>query len=260
VLVFLKNMNSPTITIFTCSYNKPQYVLEAINSILDQTFTDFEYIIIENSDDGKTRKIVHSVKDKRIRIIDVDLDERRRNKNYAESLLKNKFFFEAKGKYLTSLADDDLLLPNCFEEHLKLFKKTSQAANYHAYKIVYSDPDIPEEVVPATCVFGPEASPLLKTDGGAVMFQKTLLQKIPQPLFKCNWFDAHISDGLFLNKISKAFKIYPINKILHIKRVTEISTHTFVDGSGIRKFFRPKRGWNHPFLNISNEHIRKNKA
>jgi glycosyltransferase involved in cell wall biosynthesis len=241
----------PKVTIITCSFNKPQYVLDAINSVLKQTFCNFEYIILENSSDGKTRKIVHGVADKRVKIIDVDFSDKERNKIYVESRLKNIYFPLANGKYMMSLADDDMLEPTCFEEHLKEFEKDkSQIVNFHACRITYLDSDRPDEILPAVKTFGPHRSPLQRMDGGSIMFKKQLLDKIPQPYFKCNWFDAHISDGLFLNKISREVIMYPINKILHTKRVTKISTHTFIDDDGVARFFRPRRGWEHPLLNI----------
>lgn len=244
-------MTSPIVTIFTCSYNKPSYIQDTIDSILGQTFTDFEYIILENSEDGKTRKIVHKNKDPRIRIIDVDFSEEERNKEYVESRLKNDYFPKANGKYIMVLADDDLYEPSCFEEHIKEFEKDkSQMANFHACRITYLNSDKPDEILPAVKTFGPHRSPHQRMDGSSIMFNKDLLTKITQPYFKSNWFDAHISDGLFLNKLARETIIYPINKILCIKRITKISTHTFIDNTGTPRFFRPKKGWGHPILKI----------
>lgn len=241
----------PAITIFTCSYNKPPYVQEAINSVLKQTFPNFEYIILENSNDGKTRKIVHQTQDSRVRIIDIDFTDQERNKEYTESRLKNDYFPQAKGKYIMVLADDDMLEPTCFEEHIKEFERDNkQMANFHACRVIYLDSDKPDEILPAIETFGPHLSPRQRIDGGSVMFKKELFTKIPQPYFKCNWFDAHISDGLFLNKLARVTTIYPINKILYIKRITKVSTHTFIDNTGTPRFFRPRRGWGHPILKI----------
>lgn len=239
------------ITIFTCSYNKPRYVSEAIASVLAQTCPDFEYVILENSDDGITRKIVHQTQDPRVKIIDVDFSNAERNKEYVESRLKNIYFPQAKGGYIMALADDDLLEPTCFEEHIREFSRDkTQIANFHACRITYLNSNKPDEFLPAIKTFGPHRAPHQRMDGGSVMFKKELLTKISQPYFKCNWYDAHISDGLFLNKLARVTTIYPINKILHIKRITKVSTHTFIDDTGIPRFFRPKKGWAHPILKI----------
>lgn len=242
---------TPQITIFTCSYNKPQYVLEAINSVLAQTYTNFEYIILENSDDNLTRGLVHKIKDGRVQIIDADFDKKFRDKNYIESHLKNEYFPIARGNFITTLSDDDLLKPHCFEKHIDDFNEhKSRLANYHGYNIIYINSDIKEEVKPAIKDFGRHRTPRMRLDGGAMMFKADLLDKIDKPFFKCNWYDAHISDGLFLNKIARATTIYPINHILHTKRITPRSTHTYIDEEGKTRFFRPRRGWEHPYLKI----------
>lgn len=240
-------MTRPEITIFTCSYNKPQYVLDAINSVLNQTYPNFEYVILENSNDDKTRNIVHSIHDLRVKIIDVDISDKERRRIYIESHLKNAHSPEALGKYIMYLADDDILDPSCFEEHIKKFEKDkTQRANYHGYKIIYLGTEKPDGIISATLTFGPRRSPKERMDGGSLMFAKDILKQLPLPYFKRNWFDAHISDSLFLNRISKAATIHPINKILHTKRVTPISVHTYINDDGIPWFFRPRYGFERP--------------
>jgi spore maturation protein CgeD len=226
-------MPVPKVTIFTCSYNKPQYVADAINSVLGQTFENFEYIILENSTDDKTKDVVRAFKDSRIKIIDVEFSKEWREKQYAESRLKNIYSPQAQGEYIMYLADDDVLEPNCFEEHLKEFEvNKNQRANYHGWRIVYLDSSEPDAIMLGDFIFGEQHNPRNWLDGGAIMFEKSLLKELPRPYFKSNWFDACISDSLFATKLSLAADIHPINKVLHTKRVTKISTHRYVDSTG----------------------------
>ena len=227
-------MPVPEVTIFTCSYNKPQYISDAIDSVLSQTFTNFEYIILENSTDDKTRNIVHSYRDKRIKIIDRDFSDEDRKTFYMESNLKNIYSQQARGKYIMYLADDDILDLRCFEEHIKEFQKDeNQKVNFHSYRIVYLGTDKPAEVIPANRMYGlhTDKRPNCYVDGGSVMFKKEMFEakEVYEPYFRVEWHHAHFSDGLFLNKLGRACTFYPINKILHTKRITEVSTHTFVD-------------------------------
>jgi spore maturation protein CgeD len=226
-------MPAPKITIFTCSYNKPQYVSDAINSVLNQTFTNFEYVILENSTDGKTKDVVRSFKDKQIKVIDVEFSSEWRKKQYAESRLKNLYTPQAQGEYIMYLADDDILEPHCFEEHLKEFAKhKNQRANYHGWRIIFLDSNEPEAIMSGDFIFGEHYNPRNWLDGGAIMFEKQLLKELDRPYFKSNWFDARISDSLFTKKLSTTTDIYPINKILHTKRVTSISTHRYINDAG----------------------------
>lgn len=64
-------MTSPRISVLMSVYNAEKYIGEAIESILQQTFSDFEFIIIDDASTDKTADILKkfSSKDKRIRII-----------------------------------------------------------------------------------------------------------------------------------------------------------------------------------------------
>lgn len=227
---------TPTISIFTCSYNKPAHVPEAIQSVLHQTFPDFEYVILENSTDGATRTIVHAIQDPRIKIFDEDISPRERRKTYPESYLKNKYFPAARGTYIMVLADDDLLMPDCFKEHIKEFTTNKNSrANFHAVRVIHLNGKVPESIMPADQVYGGGRDPNTRIDGGAIMFEKTLLDELkhltlppaagaPYPPFRGIWSMAHISDGIFIRHISLLTHIYPINTVLHIKRCTQEST------------------------------------
>lgn len=229
----------PKITIFTCSYNKPQYVTLAIYSVLNQTFRDFEYIILENSTDGLTKDFVRKIKDDRIKVVDVFFSDRWREKFYAESRLKNRYFPKARGKYIMVLSDDDILDSLCFQEHIEDFELNKEhKMNYHSYKIIYLGSNLEEKVIKAEKVFGKINTPNISRDGGAIMFEKDLLKKIVPPFFKLDWGNAHISDRLFINMLAKVADLHPIESFLHTKRVTSISTHQIVKKIGENKFIK----------------------
>ncbi len=164
--------------------------------------------------------------------------------SYNKSGYINVYSPNALGKYIMYLVDDDILEPTCFEDHLKVFQRNkAQKANYHAYKIVYLGTNRPDDISPATKTFGPLCGPKERMDGGSLMFEKDILSQITRPYFKHNWFNAHISDSLFLDKLSKTVSSHPINKILHTKRITPISVHTYINDGGMPWFFRPRYGF-----------------
>lgn len=228
-------MVKPKITIFTCSYNKPQYIQDAISSVLQQTYPNFEYIILENSTDGVTRNLIRKNTDDRIKIIDKDFSDEQRRGFYVESYLKNLYSSQARGQCIMYLADDDILEPNCFEEHIKEFERNkAERINFHGFKITYLGSKQPDELITASRPYGLDTDhmrPGARVDGGAVMFKKELLS-IRGNYFSTRWGNAHISDAVFLNRLAQTATFHPIAKILHTKRITEISTHTFVDKAG----------------------------
>lgn len=81
-------------------YNGEKYLREAIDSILNQTFTDFEFIIIDDGSTDESAAIINSYNDARIRLI------RQENKGLAPAL--NVGLKAAKGKYIARMDADDI--------------------------------------------------------------------------------------------------------------------------------------------------------
>lgn len=95
----------PKITIAIPTYNRATLLTEAIESVLSQTYKDFELLISDNASTDKTKDIVTSLNDPRIRYY--------RNKKYIGMINNwNKCVELAHGKYLMILGDDDKLSPD----------------------------------------------------------------------------------------------------------------------------------------------------
>ena len=61
--------NAPKFSLITVSYNSEKTILDSINSVLSQTYTDFELIIIDGSSSDKTLEIIKQFEDQRIKLI-----------------------------------------------------------------------------------------------------------------------------------------------------------------------------------------------
>ncbi|HTB32100.1 MAG TPA: glycosyltransferase family A protein, partial [Bacteroidia bacterium] len=59
----------PLVTVLMAVYNSEKYLKEAVSSILSQTFTDFEFLIINDGSTDKSAEIVKSFDDKRIKVV-----------------------------------------------------------------------------------------------------------------------------------------------------------------------------------------------
>lgn len=106
-------MTQPIISVVMSAYNSERFISEAIESILDQTFTDFEFIIIDDGSTDNTLEIInnYSNQDDRIRIV---INEN--NIGLAKSL--NKGIALAKGKYIARMDADDVSMSNRLQEQL----------------------------------------------------------------------------------------------------------------------------------------------
>ncbi len=109
---------SPTISVLLPIYNGEKYLVEAIDSILAQTFTDFELIVIDDgSTDGTLAILQHyQTLDSRIRLVS------RENKGLVATL--NEGVNLARGKWLARMDQDDIALPQRFERQLQWLAQT----------------------------------------------------------------------------------------------------------------------------------------
>ena len=95
---------SPKISVLMPVYNSELYIKEAIDSILNQTFTDFEFIIIDDASTDKSVEIIQSYTDSRIQLI-----VKSHNSGYTNSL--NHGLTIARGDYIARMDSDDISMP-----------------------------------------------------------------------------------------------------------------------------------------------------
>lgn len=93
------------ITVLMPAFNAEKYLKEAIDSILSQTFTDFEFLIIDDGSTDHTVKIVSEYDDPRIKLV-----LNKKNEGLVYTL--NKGLDIAQGKYIARMDADDIALPN----------------------------------------------------------------------------------------------------------------------------------------------------
>ena len=102
---------APMISVLMSVYNAEEFLHEAIDSVLAQTYTNFEFIIIEDASTDKSQRIISSYEDPRITLI-----QNLSNLGLPRSL--NKGINLAKGKYIARMDADDISLPERFEKQL----------------------------------------------------------------------------------------------------------------------------------------------
>jgi glycosyltransferase involved in cell wall biosynthesis len=103
----------PQVTVLMSVYNGEKYLREAIDSILGQTFKDFEYLIIDDGSTDSSSDIIRSYTDSRIRLI-------RNEKNIGLTGSLNKGLKLAKGEYIARMDADDISLPERLEREVAI--------------------------------------------------------------------------------------------------------------------------------------------
>ncbi|MBN1161368.1 MAG: glycosyltransferase [Dehalococcoidales bacterium] len=114
------------ISVIIPTYNRALIVKEAIESVLVQTFQDFELIIVDNYSGDDTESVVGSYHDQRIRYF-------KNQNNGLVSVNRNFGIQKAGGEYIAFLDDDDLWLPEKLEKQVKLMDSNKELG------LVYSD-------------------------------------------------------------------------------------------------------------------------
>jgi len=100
-------------------YNCEAYIKESLESILNQTMTDFEFLIIDDASIDKTVDLIRSYNDPRIRLIEKPI-----NTGYTNSL--NLGLELAKGKYVARMDGDDISLPERFAKQVAFLEENSE--------------------------------------------------------------------------------------------------------------------------------------
>ena len=114
---------------------KSKYLKEALDSILGQTFKDFELILVNDASPEDLDSVVETYKDERIRYYKNEINCGAINvvDNW------NKCLEYATGDYIICMGDDDRLLPCCLEEYDKLINKYPNLGVYHAWTEVINE-------------------------------------------------------------------------------------------------------------------------
>ena len=125
-----------TISVIMSVYNDENNVANAIQSILDQTFDDFEFLIIDDcSTDNTYEEITKFVNDSRVKLY---VNE----KNIGLTKSLNKLIEESNGKYIFRQDSDDISFKNRFDEQIKILETkdikicTARAIDLNNNKII----------------------------------------------------------------------------------------------------------------------------
>lgn len=119
-------MNSGLVSIIMPSYNTAEYVADSIRSVIAQTYSDWELIIVDDCSKDDSVNVINSFSDPRIRLL---VNET----NSGAALSRNRALREAKGKWIAFLDSDDLWAPEKLEKQIRFMEQKPCAFSYTAY-------------------------------------------------------------------------------------------------------------------------------
>jgi glycosyltransferase involved in cell wall biosynthesis len=115
----------PQVSVYMPVWNMERFIEKAIESVLDQTFQDFELVIVDDGSTDKTPNLVKDIKSSKIRFFQKDHGGLADSKNFAKE--------RCKGEYLVQLDADDEFCPTILEQEVEILSR------YPEISAVYTD-------------------------------------------------------------------------------------------------------------------------
>lgn len=122
-------MQEKLVTIVTPTYNCGKYISDAIRSVMSQTYTQWEMIIVDDCSTDNTKEIVESfaVNDSRIRYFC-------NQENCGAAVSRNRAIGQARGRWIAFLDSDDLWSPTKLERQIQFMTTNNYHFTYHRYE------------------------------------------------------------------------------------------------------------------------------
>jgi len=137
-------MNKPLVSIIMPAYNVENFIAESIKSVINQTYTNWELLVVNDCSTDSTRRIIsdYSNSEKRIKLINRSINGGK------PSVSKNSAIKYIQGKYIAFLDSDDLWLPSKLEEQMKFIQNSSYSLVYTGGYLINEFGEIKKEFSP----------------------------------------------------------------------------------------------------------------
>ncbi len=120
------------VSIIMPSYNTAPYIKETIQSVLNQTYEDWELLIVDDCSTDNTDEVLSEIYDPRIRIFKNEC-------NSGAAVSRNRALREAKGQWIAYLDSDDLWMPEKLEKQIKFMESHGYTFSYTNYEEIDVD-------------------------------------------------------------------------------------------------------------------------
>lgn len=123
------------VSIIMPSWNTGRFIAESIQSVINQTYKNWELIIVDDCSTDNTDEVIAKFNDNRIRCF-------KNEKNSGAAVTRNKAIREAKGEWIAFLDSDDLWFPEKLEKQINFMKRNGLVFSYHDYIKIDEDSNL----------------------------------------------------------------------------------------------------------------------
>lgn len=234
-----ENKESTTVSVIMPAYNATAYIEEAIRSVMAQTFTNWELIVIDDGSTDDTCAIVQRLvaEDSRIQLV-------QNPENMGVSRTRNRGLDLCRGDYVALLDCDDIWLPNKLEAQLALAAESGADILYCSYGIV--DPNgasrCNDFIVPATITYRETLSRSVISCSTAVL-SRQIAEKYR---FRTDYY--HEDLVLWLELLRDGYTAAGVTDVLAHYRVSPNSRASNKLKSALRRWIVIRRCMKEPFF------------
>jgi len=212
---------SPLVSVILTSYNKKQTISRAIESVINQTYTNWELFVMDDNSNIETLKVIQQFqKNAKIKFFNSNIHDKDRYKTTRYATLINEAIPKTTGKYITYLTDDNKFLSDRLKTMVNYLEKhpgTEVVYSRQRVKNVDDNGKVIKNITRKTYGVLSQAAGLV--DHCSVMHTKRIADKVynihgsywdDDPKY---WFNG---DAAFWNRLTKLTPFYPIRRVLDI--------------------------------------------
>lgn len=213
----------PRVTVILTTLNRPEWLEFAIQSVLTQTYQDFELLILDDnsSDPGQLEVLRHYASHPKCIVARSKVSEDDRHKRVRYAVLANVGLKMAKGEYVTYLCDDDYYLPQRLEKMVARLDKGDDCRAVYGSQSMINDGEVTgirSAVLPLTDAF-------CVVDHSSVMHATEIGREVGGWDEDPQWWG--VADGIFWRRLNQAgYKFYPVPEVLDVHRFHEGSVQS----------------------------------
>ena len=213
--------NSALISVIIPIYNAEKYIQQTIQSVLSQTYNNFELIIVDDGSTDATPALIQEISahNSKIKLIT--------QKNTGVSVARNTGFTASKGNYIAFLDADDIWLPNFLEITLSKFTADSTLGLVHCdNQVIDANSKLTTTINRGLDNYTIDS--LLFAEAGTYIFSINAVLLKRNVIETVGGFDIELSNGAdheFFYRVANCFKIGRVPKVGLLYRIHDNNMH-----------------------------------
>ena len=198
------------VSIITPSYNSSKFIAQTIESVLSQTYDNWEMIIVDDVSPDNSNEIIEKYvqRDSRIKLIELE-------KNSGPAVARNRAIEEASGRYIAFLDADDLWMSDKLQKQIDFMKTHNYELTYTAYETMSEDGvNLHFTITPPKKLNYQELLKANKIGCLSAIYDSKRIGKVYMPLIK-----KRQDYGLWLRVLKKVDYAYGMDEVLGCYRI-----------------------------------------